>query len=280
MILVALLTACGPGEAEPFAGSFELLTYNVHGLPEAITGDDTSGRLAQIAPLLAEYDLLGLQEDWIDDNHAVLAAAVELPTYDRWNEPLDAQRAYGAGLSTWASLPAEETVHTYFTDCYGVFDDASDCLASKGFTALRLSLPSGDSFDLYNSHLEAGSGEGDDPARAANVDQLIASMEGWSAGQAVVFVGDTNLGGDSEVDQAEVDRWLGATGLSDACDLLGCPEPGRIDRILVRDGEGVTLTPSAWRVDDRMVDGAGVELSDHDAIAVTLSVESGSVHAR
>jgi endonuclease/exonuclease/phosphatase family metal-dependent hydrolase len=270
--VLLLLLSCAEPPVAPFAGSFEVLSYNVHGLPEAITGDDTSARMEAIAPLLGAFDLIGLQEDWMEENHAVLAAAVDLPTYDRFNTPSDDQKAYGAGLSTWASLPATAVLHTTFTDCHGVFDDGSDCLASKGFAALRLQLPDGRDFDLYNSHLEAGSGEGDDPARAAQVDQLVAAMEGWSAGRAVVFVGDTNLSGDSAVDQAEVERWCAATGLQDACDLLGCPEPGRIDRVLLRDGGGVALEALDWRVEEGFVDAAGAPLSDHDPIGLTLGV--------
>ena len=45
-----------------------MLTYNIHGLPPEVTGDDTTGRIEQITPLLSDYDVVGLQEDWIEEN--------------------------------------------------------------------------------------------------------------------------------------------------------------------------------------------------------------------
>ena len=54
-------------------GTFSTLTYNVHGLPSQITGDDTTNRMEQIAPKLKEYDFISLQEDFDEDNHQILS---------------------------------------------------------------------------------------------------------------------------------------------------------------------------------------------------------------
>ena len=64
-------------------------------------------------------------------------------------------------------------------------------VSPKGFQAARQRL--GTATDVYNTHLEAGGGEADNIARAAQVDALVAALEGWSAGQAVIFTGDFNL---------------------------------------------------------------------------------------
>ena len=260
-----LLLACA---SSPVSGSLEVLSYNVHGLPPEITGDDTTGRMEQIAPLLGAFDLLGVQEDWMEDNHAILAAAVDLPTYARYNDAPEG-KAYGAGLSSWASLDEVDRLEQTYAACNGYSDGAGDCFAGKGFVALRLAV--GESaFDFYNSHLEAGSGDEDIAARAEHVDELIAAMNGWSEGRAVLFVGDTNLSGDDPVDAAEVARWEDATGVENACTIVGCPEPERIDRLMLRSAGDVTLTAKDWRVEAEFVDDEGVPFSDHDAIGVTM----------
>ena len=61
--------------SQPQYGNLTVLTYNVHGLPSVITMDDTPGRLRQIAPLLSDYDIVGLQEDFDDTNHMMLAGS-------------------------------------------------------------------------------------------------------------------------------------------------------------------------------------------------------------
>ena len=66
MILIWL--ACSdPASKEVW--ELEVLTYNVHGLPSVVTGDDTEERIQQIAPLLSSYELIGLQEDFMEEQH-------------------------------------------------------------------------------------------------------------------------------------------------------------------------------------------------------------------
>ena len=189
-----LLTACGdPDKADdlPTEGTLTALTYNVHGLPPEITGDDTEARLLAIGPRLAGFDLVGLQEDFDDGRHEQLAADAGFPTNVRFNEALE-DRFYGSGLDVLSVLEVVDYLHEHFDDCYGTLDNAGDCLASKGFQAVRLQLGAGE-VDVYNTHLEAGGGEEDDLARLNQIDQIVAAMNGWSAGRAVIFTGDTNL---------------------------------------------------------------------------------------
>ncbi|MEE2829075.1 MAG: endonuclease/exonuclease/phosphatase family protein [Myxococcota bacterium] len=264
-----VLAGCG-GASEAPTGDLSFLTYNVHGLPSVITGDDTAGRIAQIAPLLNDFDLVGLQEDFIDEHHAILAEVSEHPTQVRFAEVLDGDRYYGSGLAVFASLPEEDHLHVHFEACHGHLDGASDCLASKGFQAVRLSLGAGASIDVYNSHLEAGGSPEDAAARASHVTALLEAMTGWSSGRALVFLGDTNLHpGDAE-DQPELDRLLGEAGLTGSCDVLGCPEPGHIDRVLFRSGQEVQLEALSWTNEPGFVDAEGLPLSDHPAISAEL----------
>ena len=75
--LACSLTACPVGDppVQPAEGELSFLTYNVHGLPPQITGDDTAARMVEIGPLLRPFDVVGLQEDFDDVNHGTLAAA-------------------------------------------------------------------------------------------------------------------------------------------------------------------------------------------------------------
>ena len=63
---------------------------------------------------------------------------------------------------------------------------------------------------------------------------------------------------------------MSSAGLRDACEEVGCAEPNRIDRIFVRNSSDLELVIKAWSVEKHFVDGQGVDLSDHDAIAATI----------
>ena len=254
------LFACTPVEVAT-EGSLRALTYNVHGLPPEITGDDTSGRMEAIAPLLEGYDLIGLQEDFDDDNHAVLATTSH-PVKVRFSELYDDDRFYGSGLAVFSTELALGHHNEHYTQCNGFTDGASDCLASKGFQVVRIALGAGE-VHVYNTHMEAGNGDEDDAARASHVDQLFASMDQTS--ETILFLGDTNLGDDDPEDAVEIAR-LKDYGLQDGCELIGCDEPGRIDRFMVLNQGSVTLSIESWSVEEQFED-----LSDHDAIATTWS---------
>jgi len=66
----------GPIEAD---GSFTALTYNVAGLPEQLSGSEPATNSPLISPLLNRYDLVLLQEDWVDvlAQHGARPAAAE-----------------------------------------------------------------------------------------------------------------------------------------------------------------------------------------------------------
>lgn len=61
------VSATAPGQAGPQRrGTVEALSYNVEGLPEAVSGSDPATNAPLISPLLNDYDLVLLQEDWGD----------------------------------------------------------------------------------------------------------------------------------------------------------------------------------------------------------------------
>jgi endonuclease/exonuclease/phosphatase family metal-dependent hydrolase len=272
-VLLSLLACAASPET---SGGFVAATYNVHGLPPEITGDDTAARMAQIAPRLDRWDVIGLQEDFDDDNHDTLAAGVDYASEVRFDELVESDRFYGPGLATFARFPEQDRLQEHFEACYGTLDNASDCLASKGFQALRLELAEGGAtVDLYDSHLEAGGGDEDNAARETQVDQLIAAMNGWSAGRAVIFLGDTNLHEDDPADLPVIERWLEEAGLTDACGAVDCEGPGDIDRIFFRSGDEVSLEVLGWADEGAdFVDDRGEPLSDHDPISAQIAWSS------
>ncbi len=271
---LALWACAGDTEPEvPTEGVLSTLTYNVHGLPSELTGDDTPARMDAIAPLLAEFDLIGLQEDFDSDLHEALTSALDHESR-LWFDELLPERFYGSGLASLGRLETAESWTEHYDACHGVLEGASDCLASKGFSVLRLVLGGAATVDLYNTHLEAGSGDEDLAARASHVDQVLTSLTGASAGQAVIFVGDFNLHEDrDEPDRELYDQLIEEGGLSDACQTVSCPET-RIDKFLYRSGSAVALTPTSWanRTDDFQLDGE--PLSDHDPLAADFAWEA------
>ncbi len=274
-VALALIAGCdGPAaddddSAAPTEGTVSVLTYNVHGLPPEITGDDTTGRMELIAPLLASYDVIGLQEDFVIGNHALLAEAAPHPTA-HWFDAIYDEHVYGSGLAAFAHVPATDYRETHFVDCHGYFDNSSDCLASKGFQMVRLQLAEGVEVDWYNSHFEAGGGEDNDEARESNVAQVIEAMQTWSADRALLFTGDTNLHDDDPADIPLLTGWVETIGLLDACEAVGCAEPGRIEEIMFRSGGGVELSVEAWANEQAFFDDDGEPMSDHPAISAVV----------
>lgn len=260
----------GPGALQ---GSLTVLSYNVHGLPSLITGDDTPARMVDIAPRLEGWDLVGLQEDWDADNHEVLVSETDHLTKLWFSDTLSADRYYGSGLSLLASFPVMEVVNTHYSTCSGLVDGASDCMASKGFQVVRLQVGAAQ-IDVYNTHFEAGGGAEDNAARSVQVGEVIASLEGYSDGRAVIFTGDFNLRESDPEDLPELERLEQDGGLEDVCKALSCIEPDHIDRVFIRSGSGVVLRAQSWaNVSDEFIDSDGTDLSDHPPISATIAWE-------
>jgi hypothetical protein len=263
-------TSCAPTEGllPPTEGVLDVLTYNVAGLPQGVSGSDPERNIPLIGPLLNEHDLVLVQEDF--EYPAELRADVTLP-YQSW--PKESDNPVGDGLNRFSRHFFAPQLHReQWRSCNGLFDSASDCLSEKGLSMAPLVLGPGVGIDVYNLHMDAGGDENDFAARSDNVDQLLEAMEARSGENPILIAGDTNLGFGRDVDnEGLLDSLLERGGLRDACFELDCDEPGRIDRVFVRDGAGMALSFDSWSVDERYVDGEGEPLSDHLAVRVGLS---------
>jgi endonuclease/exonuclease/phosphatase family metal-dependent hydrolase len=279
MYILAALLACTskklPDTAPPSGpedGVFTVLTYNVHGLPGIVTGDSTSGRIEQIAPMLNAFGFVGLQEDFVDDNHDVLDAASQHQTKLRFDDRLEGEgRYYGSGLAIFAQAALVDHHHEHFSDCHGTLDSSSDCLASKGFQIIRLELGPDATVDILNTHMEAGGGAEDNEARGSNLQQIVEGLETWSSGQALIVMGDTNLHPGDPAEQPLIDALVSEVGLEDTCTATGCTETDHIDRIFYRSGGNVELSATGWTREESFVDDEGEDLSDHPAISARFS---------
>lgn len=285
-----------------------MLSYNVAGLPQEVSGENPSENIPLISPLLDEYDLVMTQEDfdwWIP--------ALDQLDFVHYHERLRAQTTHehrsgrhpgpeeagldpatrptlsvGDGLGFLSRFPfvsrepLDAAVRQAWAGCFGGFDTADggagDCLAMKGFAMVRTALEPGVTVDVYTLHAEAGGTDGDQQLQVDDFDQLADYIEQHSEGHAVILGGDTNLHTDSDhpdgSDGADTEIWgdfLDRTGLVDTCETLDCPETDAIDKIAVRSAGGVELTPTSHDFPrERFRNAAGEDLSDHPPLVVEI----------
>lgn len=248
------------------SGAFTLLIYNVAGLPDVLSSGNPKMDIPLISPLLNQYDIVLVQEDFA--YHDELSLDAEHPYQ---SEPLRVA-TLGDGLNRFSTFAFEQLHRAAWQVCYGQVDSGSDCLTPKGFSVARTELIDGVYVDIYNLHMDAGGGDEDIAAREAQTQQLLDEIAQRSQGVAVIVAGDTNMKQPSEYLLVQL---MDEAGLEDGCRVLDCGDE-RIDRILYRGTPQVRLTPADWRVDLSFVDEMGEDLSDHKAIGIDFSWSSGA----
>jgi hypothetical protein len=278
------------------AGEFTALTYNVAGLPEPLSGSEPATNTPLISPLLNDYDLVLVQEDWIDPvppaagfdfYHDDLIAEVDheyvstpapppLGTDPRRPEALVAD-----GLNQMSRFPFGEITREMWSGCFGSLDTsdggAADCPSQKGFSVSRMEPLLGVEIDVYNLHGEAGSTPSDLEESAADFEQLAEFVREHSTGRAVIVGGDFNLHTDEEPDRGVFTKFLDATDLTDVCEAVDCGDDAdQIDKFVFRSGDEVDLDALDHRFErEKFRRADGEPLSDHDALAVTFGWSIG-----
>jgi endonuclease/exonuclease/phosphatase family metal-dependent hydrolase len=256
----------GPVEAP---ARITLLTYNVAGLPEGISQSHPARNMPMISRRLNRYDIVLTQEDFRyhgdlarSATHAYVSEKSRLGFF-----------SVGDGLAVFSRFPITGFHRVTWTASYGVFDSSNDSLAPKGFAVSTIDLGGGAAVDVYDLHMDAGGGEGDRNARAAQARQLIAAVAAGSESRPVIIAGDFNLSGEEPADAAVIDLILRGTGTEDISRALGRYD-GRIDKVLFRSGAAVRLVPIDYRVErDMFLDDAGAPLSDHDPLYAEMEVD-------
>lgn len=243
----------------------ELLTYNVAGLPQALSSAEPQKNTPLISPKLNPFDLVLVQEDF--SYHPELVSAATHP-YKSTPMPNAGPTSLGDGLNVLSRQAFSDFSRTKWTKCNGTFDQKNDCLTSKGFTRFVINVGGGRTVDVYNAHFDAGRTDGDVAARDAQVTQLTQAIAARSAGKAVIVAGDTNM---KASDEPTFQRLLTTAGLICACRSISCAEPERIDRVIFRSSASMKLSVKTWKVES-FVDAAGNPLSDHEPVSVELAI--------
>ncbi|MFJ6386758.1 jacalin-like lectin [Streptomyces sp. NPDC091972] len=279
------LTAAAPSATAADSGTFSVLSYNVAGLPEAISSAPTPREpsTTEIGRRIAPYDIVHVQEDF--NYHARLYAA---DTNHAHRTPTSGGAGIGSGLNTLSKIPydTDDFERVRWNSCQV---DSGDCLTPKGFTFMRERLAEGVYVDFYNLHTNAGTSDGDLASRADNLNQLTAFIRTHSAGNAVVVMGDTNTRytrtGDTIAEFAAAngltDPWVqlvrGGTPPAKGSDALVCDQSGTtvpntcevVDKVLYRGSKLVSLDATSYDNEHaEFLTGDDLMLSDHDPIAV------------
>lgn len=273
--LTALLLAPPAARGEPTApATLSVLTYNTHGLPSWIAGDDPPARYPQLLEKAARFDVVLLQEDFA--HQPLVDTGSRHPRIVRGNGPRrDWPLFQGAGLTLLTHLVAlASPVLAPYEICHGVLAAANDCLGHKGWLKKRLALPNGAAVDVWNTHLDAGSGAGDQAARQAQLGRLAAALHRHSRGRAVIAGGDFNLDWDTPDERALLERFLERTGLAIAALTPEGAWSSRLDYLLYRPAPDAPLTVREAGMADDFVDAEGRPLSDHPAIFAVFEVEA------
>jgi endonuclease/exonuclease/phosphatase family metal-dependent hydrolase len=254
----------------PYSGTLRILTYNVAGLPDFISGSNPEVNIPAIGALLNGYELVLVQEDfWYHDQ---LAAGAMHPYRSESSVASPVAWAMGDGLNRFSRFPFEDLVRVAWGACNGVLGAENDCLTTKGFSAAMTALRPATSLCVYNLHMDAGGDDGDVDARRQQAEQLANDLATRCAGLAVIVAGDTNLRVSRTADMSILNTFLNDSGLNDACRVLSCNDE-RVDRILFRSSPSLLLNPVSWEVPDEFVNAAGNDLSDHEPVAVQFRWE-------
>ncbi|MPY60553.1 jacalin-like lectin [Streptomyces spongiae] len=282
------LTAAAPAAAAADSGTFSVLSYNVAGLPEAISSAPTprESSTTTIGQRIAPYDIVHVQEDF--NYHAALYAA---DTAHAYRTPTSGGAGIGSGLNTLSKISHDEDDFErvrWNTCTFG----SGDCLTPKGFTFMRERLAEGVYVDFYNLHTNAGSNDDDLAARRDNLSQLTGFITTHSAGNAVVVMGDTNTrytrSGDTIAEFAAAngltDPWIqlirGGVAPAKGSEALVCDQTGTtvpndcevVDKILYRGSKLVSLNATSYNNEhSKFLTNGGLMLSDHDPLAVKFS---------
>ena len=274
-------TGATPASAAAAAttGSFNVLTYNVAGLPEGLSSSHPATNTPLISPRLAPYDIVNVQEDF--NYHAALYAGDNHP----YRTATSGGAAVGDGLNTLSNFPLDDFERVKWDKCTG-----TNCLTPKGFTLARVRLAEGVFLDLYNAHPNADDSDDALAARRANIQQLSDFIRANSAGNAVLVMSDTNTRYTRSADNIRTlvndngltDAWVklvkGGTAPTQGADPLLCPTSAPsndcevVDKVLYRSSRLLSLDATHYNDEwAKFLDSKGGNLSDHFPHTVDFS---------
>lgn len=306
-----LFGLAGAAEAQDNDGkqTFTVCAYNVDGLPNSIAGieinPDGKGEegAAAIGSYLSEkqFDVIALSEDFNFHSSlmAPLAADYTAGTY-RGGLNVSGFNANirfntdGLEFLTRTPIVFGSESWTAWKNNYGKFDNGSDELITKGFRSYTVSVGDGILVDFYIMHMDAGSTDADNAARATQWEQLRDAILARNSGHPVIVMGDTNsrytrddiaglfitpLSDAYDVSDVWVEKCLDGVaptlgGSSLMADELGYEKGEIVDKVIYLNPKGgsVRLSATAMNID------ADCSLSDHKPLSVTFEA-TGKTYA-
>lgn len=271
-------TAATPAAAAT-TGTFNVLTYNVAGLPAGLSSSDPETNTPLISPRLDAYDIVNAQEDF--NYHAALYAGDD----HTYRTATSGGVPFGDGLNTLSDHAFEDFERVKWNHCTG-----TNCLTPKGFSLARVRLAEGVFVDLYNVHTNADTDDAALAARRANIEQLSDFVQANSSGNAVIVMGDTNtrytrsgdnirtLLAENDLKDPWVDLVKGGTPPAQGSDALVCDSAAPtnscevVDKVLYRGSALVSLNATRYNNDwAKFLRSDGEHLSDHYPHTVDFS---------
>lgn len=277
-LIFLLLT---PIISQYYDGSFNILSYNVGGLPEPISSSTPSKYTKLISPKLNFYDIVNVQEDFAYNKDLISQIVHPYRTDFSGNVP------FGNGLMTFSKYPLYMFKRVKWDCTHGIIIDGADQMIPKGFTFNSVELKPGYFIDIYNIHTDADCDEESMACRRSNMAQLAEYIKKTSEGKAVLVFGDTNsrytrVGDDFNeiliIPLGFKDAWIEnimegvipPKGESRMVDDLG--EKGEVvDKIWYRSGKNLEINAVTFKLlMTEFTDDEGNQLSDHYPISSNI----------
>lgn len=288
LTLGGVLYSCGDGGNGEVGitetKTFNIISYNVQARPYL---DVTIEKLETIGTLLNEYDMVGIQECFVNYDH--LIKYNNHPTKYYFDDLYDDTLVIvNSGLASFSIFPLIEVKTIHYEYKYNI----EDLVASKGMLMMRYDVD-GMILDVYNTHMEAGGAPEDAEPRFNQATQVIEFVkENSPSNHNVIVHGDFNMSParpnkawedfdpnhyrdtvDMESRTNIFQRIVDELGLTDVSDALFGAVHDHIDRFLFRSADGYTLIPlNLKEINEPFIDDEGNPLSDHNPMVATFEL--------
>ena len=252
--------------------TLSVLLWNVWNLPSCLTDKNSKGRAKNISPLLKPYDVVILNEAFV--NKKYLLEQADYP----YMKKLGRQwwTIFDSGIIILSRFPIVETSWTHYKQRSGW-----DIFAAKGILKCRIQLNDTQQIDVYGTHMQAGNTTRHQVTRHAQAIQAAEFvLKGSPAGNTVLFAGDLNMGPTKDPKyinhsvhyanamdaRLRTESYTLMCGIADLTDVVAQNHEEDINRFMIKDG---TTCPIS-KVTLEYLAGQTPRLSDSDALKCTV----------
>lgn len=306
-------------------GSFKVAALNVDGMPQSVKiasfydlklNEDGPGAEGSVS--IGQYieksgiDLLALSEDFnffqeMGSNapsYATMTQRERIPTEVGVGDLKDSLFPFdtdGLNLMYKNNLTVSSESMTAWNEHYSPFtfygigsigvnvpdQNGADGMIDKGFRFYQVQMAPGVVVDVYILHMDAETSDGDNAARASQIDQLMEAVNANDNGNPIIIMGDTNCRYTRDPLQSTIiaagfsDPWIDLKWdgiypqMGDDALMVTDPELGYqkgevVDKVFYKDGTNVKLEATNYFVDaEGYTDEDGL-LGDHPPVIVTF----------